>query len=84
MIRMHQSVIGDLLLVILLDEHSSLVVNNLNLSTGYISPQYHLVFDDLFKTVMRQGYSDTTVDAICNNFLILIGMGMTKRSMILA
>ncbi len=28
------------------DEHSSLVSNVRNLRTGYISPQYHLLFDD--------------------------------------
>ena len=32
------------------DEHSSLVENVCNLSTGYISTRFHLVFDDLFKT----------------------------------
>ncbi len=26
-----------------------------NLSTGYVSPQYHLVFDDLFETVFGTG-----------------------------
>ena len=34
------------------DEHSSLVENVYNLSTGYISPLFHLVFDDLFETVI--------------------------------
>ena len=34
-------------------EYSSLVVNVHNLSTGYISPQFHLFFDDLFKMVIR-------------------------------
>ena len=35
------------------DDHSSLVKNVRNLSTGYISPQFHLVFDDLFETFIR-------------------------------
>ena len=35
------------------DKHYSLVENVSNLSTGYISPQFHLVFDDLFDTVIR-------------------------------
>ena len=34
------------------DDHSSLVANVNNLITGYISPQFHLVFDDLFETVI--------------------------------
>ena len=29
------------------EEHSTLVANVRKLWTGYISPQYHLVFDDL-------------------------------------
>ena len=32
------------------DEHSTLVSNVQNLTTGYISPQYHVVFDELFET----------------------------------
>jgi hypothetical protein len=32
-------------------EHSSEVPQVLNLSTGRITTQYHVVFDDLFKTV---------------------------------
>jgi hypothetical protein len=32
-------------------EHSSLVPLVLNLSTGHISPQYHVIFDDKFLTV---------------------------------
>ena len=34
------------------DEHYSLVENFRNLSTGYILPQFHLVFDDLFEMVI--------------------------------
>ncbi len=44
------------------DTYSSLVVNVPHLSTGYVSPQYHLVFDDLFETVFSTG----------NNTLIMI------------
>jgi Reverse transcriptase (RNA-dependent DNA polymerase) len=32
-------------------EHSSTIGRILNLTTGYISPQYHVVYDDLFTTV---------------------------------
>jgi hypothetical protein len=49
------------------DEHSSLVANVRNLSTGFVSPQYHVVFDDLFQTVFRSGDNDPVVDEICNN-----------------
>ncbi len=37
------------------DVHSSLVVHVWYLSTGYVLPQYHLVFDDLFETVFNTG-----------------------------
>ncbi|KAL7474647.1 hypothetical protein ACHAW6_000613 [Cyclotella cf. meneghiniana] len=37
------------------DEHSSLVANVQNLSTGFVSPQYHVVLDDLFRTVFSSG-----------------------------
>ena len=49
------------------DEHSSLVANVRNLSTGYISPQCHLVFDDLFETDVCKGDNDNVVDGICND-----------------
>ncbi|KAL7462944.1 hypothetical protein ACHAXS_003314 [Conticribra weissflogii] len=48
------------------DEHSSLAANVRNLTTGYISPQFHLVFDDKFETVVGTGEDDSVVDAICN------------------
>ncbi len=33
---------------------------------GYVSPQYHLVFDDLFETVISTG-KDKLIDDICNS-----------------
>jgi len=54
-----------------LDEHSSLVANVRNLSTGYISPQFHLVFDDLFETVVCLGEDDIVFDTICNGLFDL-------------
>ena len=48
-------------------EHLTLVANVHNLRTGYISPQYHLVFDDLFETPVRQGYNDPVINTICND-----------------
>ncbi len=49
------------------NEHLSLFANVQNLSTGYISPQYHLVFDDLFETVIFQGDNDNVIDVIYND-----------------
>jgi hypothetical protein len=49
------------------NEHSSLVANVRNLSTGFVSPQYHVVFGDLFQTVFSSGDNDAVIDEICNN-----------------
>jgi hypothetical protein len=46
------------------DEHSSLVANVRHLGTGYVSPQYHVVFDGLFKPVFSSGSDDALVDSI--------------------
>ena len=46
------------------DEHSYLVENVHNLSTGYISPQFHLVFDDLFETAIRTKDDDHVFNKI--------------------
>ena len=35
------------------DEHSSLVGRVRNLTTNYVSPQYHVVYDDLFQTIFN-------------------------------
>ena len=32
-----------------------------------MSPQFHVVFDDLFQTVFSSGDNNTVIDAICNN-----------------
>ena len=48
------------------DEHSSLVANVRHLKTGFVSPQYHCVFDDLFQTVFSTGENDVVTDAICD------------------
>ena len=48
------------------DEHLSLVANVRHLSTGHVSPQFHAVFDDLFKTVVRNGDNDVVINSICN------------------
>ena len=49
------------------DEHSTLVANICNLRTGYISHQYHLVFDDLFETTVLTEDNDPVIDNICND-----------------
>ncbi len=63
------------------DEHSSLVANVCHLSTNFISPQFHVVFDDLFKTVNRTGVDEPVVKSICQNFFNLIGNFMQKRNL---
>ncbi len=37
------------------------------MKTGFVSPQYHVVFDDLFETVFSSGANDALVDSICEN-----------------
>ena len=49
------------------DEHSSLVANVWHLKTGYVSPQYHVVFDNLFETVFSSGANNALIDSICKN-----------------
>ncbi len=49
-----------------LDEHSSMVANVQHLTTRYISPQFHVIFDNLFETVKRTGVDDHVVKSICN------------------
>eukprot|EP00804_Cyclotella_cryptica_P014513 CCRYP_004809-RB/>CCRYP_004809-RB protein AED:0.52 eAED:0.36 QI:0/0/0/1/0/0/2/0/183 len=49
------------------DGHSSLVANVCHLATGFVSPQYHVVFDDLLQTVFSSGDNDALVNSICNN-----------------
>ena len=42
------------------------MVNVYHLSTGYVSPQFHVVFDNLFETVIRNGDNDTVINSICD------------------
>jgi len=46
--------------------HSSMVANVRHLTTGYISPQFHVVFDDLFEIVNCTGADDRVDESICN------------------
>ena len=52
-------------------EHSSLVVNSCHLSKGYISPQFHLVFDDLFETFISTINDESVFGAIFNDLFEL-------------
>ena len=45
--------------------HSSTVALVRNLHTGFISPQYHVVFDDKFETVFGGSISVKKLDRIC-------------------
>jgi hypothetical protein len=45
-------------------DHSSLVPMVLNLATGHISPQYHVVLDDSFHTVPSLHSSVTEIDDV--------------------
>lgn len=47
------------------DEHSSLVGRIRNLATNYVSPQYHVVYDDLFQTIFNGStIAESGADAI--------------------
>ncbi len=48
------------------DKHLSLVANVRYLSTSHVSPQFHVVFDDLFETVICNGDNDAVVNSICD------------------
>jgi hypothetical protein len=52
-------------------KHSSLVANVRHLSTNSISPQFHVVVDDLFKTVNRTGVDEPVVKSICQDLFQL-------------
>lgn len=47
------------------DEHSSLVAKVQNLSTNFISPQFHVIFDDKFTTIQNDTkLEDTSLESI--------------------
>jgi hypothetical protein len=47
------------------DKHSLLVATVCHLTTGFVSPQFHVVFDDHFHTVYGDGEGNLITDAIC-------------------
>ena len=53
-------------------DNSSLVAIVRNLRTSYVSHQFHIVFDDLFKTVFSLGDNDIVAIQIVNNITKVI------------
>ena len=51
-------------------EHSSTVALVRNLHTGYVSPQYHMVFDDELETLFLDGKTSDELDKICNELFL--------------
>eukprot|EP00804_Cyclotella_cryptica_P007127 CCRYP_020034-RB/>CCRYP_020034-RB protein AED:0.46 eAED:-0.11 QI:0/0/0/1/0/0/2/0/484 len=51
-------------------QHSSTVTLVCNLHTGYVSPQYHVVFNDNFQTVFHDGKSSEELDKICDQLFV--------------
>eukprot|EP00956_Cyclotella_meneghiniana_P015168 scaffold23014_cov71-Cyclotella_meneghiniana.AAC.1 len=50
-------------------QHSSTVAL-VQIHTGYVSPQYHVVFDGNFQTVFNDGKTSEEVDKICNQLIV--------------
>ena len=51
-------------------EHSSLKALVWNLHTSYVSPQYHVVFDNKFETMYNDGKSSEELDKICAELFV--------------
>ncbi len=51
-------------------EHSSTVALVCNLHTGHMSLQYHVVFDDKFKSVFHDGKTSEELDKICTELFV--------------
>ena len=47
------------------------MANVRHLTTNYISPQFHVVFDDLFETVNRTGVDGPIIQSICRDLFRL-------------
>jgi hypothetical protein len=59
------------------------VANVRHLSTGHISPQFHVIFDDFFETVICNGDNGVVVKKICNDYYIEITNSMLNMNMML-
>jgi hypothetical protein len=55
-------------------EHSSTVGRVLNLRTGAVSPQYHVVYDELFSSVSSYAMNDAKFDPITWSELVQTGL----------
>jgi hypothetical protein len=53
------------------DKHFSLVANVPHLSTNFFSPQFHVVFNDVFETVNKTGVDEPVVESICQDLFQL-------------
>jgi hypothetical protein len=62
-------------------EHSSLVALVCNSHTGYVSPQYHVVFDNTFSIVFNDGKSSAELVKICAGCLFQAGSALSRTSM---
>ncbi|KAL7524631.1 hypothetical protein ACHAXR_003041 [Thalassiosira sp. AJA248-18] len=51
-------------------QHSSLVAMVRNLHTGYVSPQFHVVFDDKFDTIYTESKTDEELENICDELFV--------------
>ncbi len=49
------------------DEHYLLVGNVRHLSTNFISPQFYVVFDDLFEIVNSTSVDESIIESICQD-----------------
>ena len=47
------------------------MTNVQHLSTNFISHQFHVVFDDLFKTVNNIGVDEPIIESICQDLFLL-------------
>ena len=62
-------------------QNSSTVALVRNPHTGYISPQYHMVFDDKFDTIFHTGKSTEELTKPAMNCLWRVETAMLRRSM---
>ncbi len=59
------------------------MANERHLSTGHMSPQFHVVFDDLFETVVCNEDNDEVINSICDGLFEQITNSMLKMSLTL-
>ena len=60
------------------------MANVRHLTTGHVvSPQFHVVFDDLFETVVRYGDNDVVIKSICDGLFEKNANSMLKMNLTL-